>query len=247
MRGMETRASKRTRLTGDTEAEAQSATSGLLDDIVVTHVLSSAYFDDPADLAQLRLVSRGMRHAVAATGRRVEDMDIYESVKIGCVATAKRLLRRRDKSALRSINDFDRACLCAKAAKSGQLELLKWARAYGCQWSVSTCANAAGGRHAEVLQWTRANRCPWDWQTCANAAWGGHLNVLNGQSKTVPRARGIRARTRRGADTSRCCSFCARAGARETRGCARGWRRTPVTSMCSSGRSKTVVRRRCVR
>ena len=177
MRGMETRASKRTRLTGDTEAEAQSATSGLLDDIVVTHVLSSAYFDDPADLAQLRLVSRGMRDAVAATGRRVKDMDIYESAKIGCVATAKRLLRRRDKSALRSINDFDRACLCAKAAKSGQLELLKWARAYGCQWSVSTCANAAGG---------------------------GTSRCSSGRARTVARGTGRRAPTRRGADTSMC-------------------------------------------
>ena len=77
-----------------------------------------------------------------------------------------------------------------------------------------------GGGHLEVLQWARANSCPWDWQTCANAAWGGHLDVLNGQSKTVPRARGIRARTRRGADTSRCCSFCARAGAWNARMCA---------------------------
>ena len=54
MRGMETRASKRTRLTGDIEAEAQSAISGLLDDIVVTHILRPDNFNDPADPARLQ-------------------------------------------------------------------------------------------------------------------------------------------------------------------------------------------------
>ncbi len=47
--------------------DAQDAIPGLLDDIVVTHVLRSDYFDDPADLARLPAVSRSMRDAVAAT------------------------------------------------------------------------------------------------------------------------------------------------------------------------------------
>ena len=51
--------------------DAGEAIPGLLNDIVVTHVLRSEHFDDPADLARLPAVSRAMRDAVAATGRHV--------------------------------------------------------------------------------------------------------------------------------------------------------------------------------
>ena len=67
--GMETRARKRNRERRDaTAANAGEAIPGLLNDIVVTHILKSEYFDDPADLARLPAVSRAMRDAVAATG-----------------------------------------------------------------------------------------------------------------------------------------------------------------------------------
>ena len=52
--------------------DAGEAIPGLLNDIVVTHILRSEYFDDPADLARLPAVSRAMRDAVAAkVGRLV--------------------------------------------------------------------------------------------------------------------------------------------------------------------------------
>ena len=47
--------------------DAQDAIPGLLNEIVIAHVLRSDYFDDPADLARLPAVSRSMRDAVAAT------------------------------------------------------------------------------------------------------------------------------------------------------------------------------------
>ena len=34
---------------------------------------------------------------------------------------------------------------CAKAAASGNLEVLKWARSSGCAWDESTCVEAAKG------------------------------------------------------------------------------------------------------
>ena len=49
-------------------ANAGEAIPGLLNDIVVTHILRSENFDDPADLARLPAVSRAMRDAVAARG-----------------------------------------------------------------------------------------------------------------------------------------------------------------------------------
>ena len=69
VRGPETRAQKRKRVR---DAKLGEAIPGLLDDIVITHVLRSEHFDDPADLARLPAVSRAMRDAVAAkVGRLV--------------------------------------------------------------------------------------------------------------------------------------------------------------------------------
>ena len=45
---------------------------------------------------------------------------------------------------------------------NGHLEVLQWARANGCAWSVDTCMFAAAGGHLEVLQWARANGGQWN-------------------------------------------------------------------------------------
>ena len=71
-----------------------------------------------------------------------------------------------------------RYAVCEKAARDGQLEVLKWARDRGCDWNSATCAWAAGMGHLEVLQWARENGCEWDKDTCTYAAKGGHLEVL---------------------------------------------------------------------
>ncbi len=42
--------------------------------VLITHVLSSRNLPDPSDLARLRAVSREMRDAVAATGRKVYEL-----------------------------------------------------------------------------------------------------------------------------------------------------------------------------
>ena len=67
--------------------------------------------------------------------------------------------------------------VCAHAADGGHLEVLKWARAHGRQWTKSalTCASAASGEGTWSLStWS----CPWDRMTCVNAAQGGHLETL---------------------------------------------------------------------
>ena len=138
--------------------------------LVVTHVLRSEHFDDPADLARLPAVSRAMRDLVAETGLRFEELDEYLAVKLGCFSAVQRLQRggRLSRQEL----------LCAAAARSGQLEELKVLRANGCPWDEGTCAYAALGGQLEVLQWLRANGCPWDELTGYCAAEGGHLEVL---------------------------------------------------------------------
>ena len=143
---------------------------GLLNDIVVTHVLRSEYFDDPAELARLPAVSRAMRDAVAATGLEFEELDENEAPEVGCISALQRLQRGGQLSC--------QELLCQAAARSGQLEELKVLRADGCPWSEMTCAFAALGRHLDVMQWARANACPWDEMTVAWAAGRGHLEVL---------------------------------------------------------------------
>ena len=151
-------------------ADAQEAIPGLLDDIVVTHVLRSEHFDDPADLARLPAVSRAMRDLVAEAGLRFKELHEDEAVELGCLSAVQRLQRGGLLSRQES--------LCEAAARSGQLEELQVLRADGCPWDAWTCAEAALGGHLEVLQWARANECPWDAWTCAYAARGGNLEVL---------------------------------------------------------------------
>ena len=92
--GVETRARKAKRERRDAHAaNAGEAIPGLLNDIVVTHILRSENFDDPADLARLPAVSRAMRDAVAATGLRFEELGEKRAVALGCLSTLKRLQR----------------------------------------------------------------------------------------------------------------------------------------------------------
>ena len=163
-RGVETRARKRKR---DLDAQAGVAIPGLSFDVVVSIV--EKHLPDPADLAILRAVSKGMRDAVDATGRKVEDFGQYDAAERGYLSTLKCLRRR---GVLK-----DERLLCAAAARSGQLEALKALRAENFGTS-GRAADAANGGHLEVLKWARENGCPWDERTCRGAAECGHLEVL---------------------------------------------------------------------
>ena len=159
-------------------ANAGEAIPGLLNDIVITHVLRSEHFDDPADLARLPAVSRAMRDAVAETGRRFEELDEMRAVELGCLSAVQRLQRGGRLSR--------KELLCAAAARSGQLEELKVLRAEGCPWDEWTCACAAHYGHLEMMQWAHPNGCPWDWKTCAFAASCGQLEVQWARANGCP-------------------------------------------------------------
>jgi hypothetical protein len=67
---------------------------------------------------------------------------------------------------------------CAYAAYYGHLDVIQWCHKNGCEWDEYTCANAAKNGHLDVIQWCRQNGCPWDIRTCAYAAKNGHLDVI---------------------------------------------------------------------
>ena len=111
---------------------------------VVTHILGTDYYlPDPADIASLREVSRGMCDAVDETGRSLQMFGAHEAAERGHLSTLKHLHRQ-------GLMRFT-AEVCAKGAGSGNLELLKWMRENGCPWNAGTCTNAALGGHLEVL------------------------------------------------------------------------------------------------
>ena len=102
-------------------ANAGEAFPRLPNHLVVTHVLRSEHFDDPADLARLPAVSRAMRDAVAATGLRFEELGEIRAANHGCLSEVQRLQRQGRLSR--------QEYLCAAAARSGQLEELQALRA----------------------------------------------------------------------------------------------------------------------
>jgi len=184
------------KLKRDVAAQAGVAFPGLPFDVAVS--LVEKHLPDPADLAVLRAVSKGMRAAVDATGREVEQFGEDDAVERGYVSTLKCLLRRgrlsderllcaaaarigdlAELKALRCAEKFpwdEKTCRCA--AYGGHLDILKWARENDCPWNEGTCWGAAEHGHLEVLKWARANDCSWGEWTCAHAAMGGHLEVL---------------------------------------------------------------------
>jgi hypothetical protein len=125
-------------------ANAGEAFPRLPNHLVVTHVLRSEYYDDPADLARLPAVSRAMRDAVAETGLRLKELDEDAAVKLGCLSAVQRMQRQGRLSR--------REYLRQATARSGQLEELKVLRADGWPWDRDTCSAAARGGHLEVLQ-----------------------------------------------------------------------------------------------
>ena len=146
-RGVETRGSKRKRVL---DAQAGVAIPGVPFDVAVS--LVQKHLPDPADLAVLRAVSKGMRAAVDATGRKVKEFEEVCAAERGYLSTLK-CLRRRGRL-------YDECLLCAAAARNGDLEALQALRSENFPWDELTCWHAAKGGHLETLKWARENDCP---------------------------------------------------------------------------------------
>jgi len=169
-------------------------------DLISTEILRSDFLPEPRDVGRLRAVCKGLRDAVDATGREIEQLSDEEAAELGNLS----LLKDRHSRGLLD----DEYLLCAAAARNGDLEMLKALRADDCPWDARTCTYAAAGGHLavlkwetlfyrhddpfgkwtcayaaqrghlETLKWARENGCPWDERTCAYATQGGHLEVL---------------------------------------------------------------------
>ena len=178
-------------------AAAQKDIWSLPREVLSTHILSTEFLPEPADLGRLRAVSHAMRDAVDATGREIKRLSDREAAHLGHVSllkdrhrrgvlkhrclTCAAAARKGDVEELKALRadewPWDK-WTCLHAAYGGHLEVLKWARANGCPWDERTCRYAAEGGKLETLKWARANGCPWSELTCTNAAKHGHLETL---------------------------------------------------------------------
>jgi uncharacterized protein YabN with tetrapyrrole methylase and pyrophosphatase domain len=73
---------------------------------------------------------------------------------------------------------YKKITMCERAAETGYLNVLKWARENNCSWNDWACHNAAYNDHLNVLKYLREYGCPWDKYTCYYAVETGHLDVL---------------------------------------------------------------------
>ena len=156
-----------------TQPDSKEFSPELPVDVLVSHVLREENLPDPADLAVLRAVSKGMRDAVDASGRlsfKARSESGRWAAERGYLTMVRYLHRR---------GLLDRVeYLCEAAARSGQLEELKRLRARRVPWDERTCSAAALGGHFDVLKWARKNKCPWDGSTCRSAAESEHFDIL---------------------------------------------------------------------
>ena len=73
----------------------------------------------------------------------------------------------------------NRITFCTQVAKTNKLELLKWAREEKeCEWDKWTINRAARQGNLEMVKYCVANECPIDEWACARAAQNGHLEML---------------------------------------------------------------------
>ena len=117
--------------------------------VLITHVLSSRNLPDPSDLARLRAVSREMRDAVAATGRKVYELGAKKAIQFGDLSGLQ-LLHQRGDLCYDNITSSLGMCINPWAAGEGQLEILKWLRANDFPWGKQTCGVRRAPRGAAV-------------------------------------------------------------------------------------------------
>jgi hypothetical protein len=73
---------------------------------------------------------------------------------------------------------FDASSVCERAAKSGSIEMMVYARQCGCELNARTMQMAAIKGRLGMCQYLHANGCAWDTEAPKWAAVCGHLDTL---------------------------------------------------------------------
>ena len=134
-------------------------------DIFDTHVVSKLNCNEVKFFYD---VNRESRAAIKRSGVRLAD-----AFKIGDFDTTSTL-----SWALEKCSENTKVRFCARMARNGRLDMLRFLCDEGCPWDRRTCFEAAYYGHLECLKYAHENGCPWDEYTCLGAAEEGHLECL---------------------------------------------------------------------
>jgi len=145
------------------------------DDICFKHILPRL---NRTDLKFLYGVNSETRKLVKRSSRKGELKEKFKVNEMSSISTLEVAWENRDNKSLWSRWE-DETRFCWKVAETNKLELLKWAREEKeCRWHEWTINRAARQGNLEMVKYCVANECPIDEMPCAYAADGGHLEVL---------------------------------------------------------------------
>jgi hypothetical protein len=74
--------------------------------------------------------------------------------------------------------DWDSSTI-ERAAKQGNLLMVKYCVENGCPMNAGACERAALKGHLDVLKYLHENGCPWNWWACSYAHKNNHVDCLN--------------------------------------------------------------------
>jgi len=145
------------------------------DDICFKHILPRLNSNDVKFLYEVNTETRALIKRSSRAGDLKKKCKIEEMSSISTLEVAWE--NRENKSLWPSY--WDETYFCWEVAKTNKLELLKWAREEKkCEWDKYTIIRAARQGNLEMVKYCVANKCPIDENACARAADGGHLECL---------------------------------------------------------------------
>ncbi len=144
------------------------------DDICFKHILPRLNSNDVKFLYEVntetrKLIKRSSRASDLKERFKIEDMSSISTLEVAW----------ENKSLWPSWWIYKEIAFCWRVAQTNKLELLKWAREEKkCEWDKYTIIRAARQGNLEMVKYCVANKCPIDENACARAADGGHLECL---------------------------------------------------------------------
>ena len=143
------------------------------DDICFTHIIPRLNSNDVKFLYGVNKETRALIKRSSRAG------DLKKGFKVKEMSSISTLEFMWEHKSLWPMYLKDERYFCSEVAKTNKLELLKWAREEKkCEWDEWTINRAARQGNLEMVKYCVANKCPIDENACARAADGNHLECL---------------------------------------------------------------------
>ena len=148
------------------------------DDVSFQHILPRLNRTDVKFLYDVNTETRDLIKRSTRKGELEKGFKVYEMSSISTLEFAWEHYPWGTLSDKRGIK-MDETYFCSRVAETNKLELLKWAREEKkCEWDGWTINRAARQGNLEMVKYCAANQCPINELACAYAAENGRLEVL---------------------------------------------------------------------